>query len=152
MTETMSAYDMGMDLFFEGEYAQAYEYLIKAYEEGDMTACNPLGDLYYMGEAPGTEEPDLEKALDFYEQGMNEGYVMCVLKWCNAHIENGIDNERIVPLLELLANDDEDPEAEAAFLLFTYYRDIVEDEEKADYWYGRAADMGSELLEEATQQ
>lgn len=146
MADTKNDYELGMDFLYEEEFAQAYRHLMKAYEDGDMAACNPLGDLYYMGEVPGEDEPDLDKALEFYELGMNEGYVMCVLKWCNAHIENGIDEERIVPLLEILADDDEDPEAEAAFLLFCYYKEIAENEEKAAFWYDRAVEMGSELI------
>lgn len=143
--DTNSLFEQAQELYFEDRYEEAYPIFKQAYDAGDLRACGPLGDIYLEGAAPGQEESDPDTAIRFYEEGMSEGYVWCTLQWCGYHADMGIEDPRVIPMLEALVYDEEDPESFAAYVLSEYYMNVLEDEEKAEEWLEKCREMGCEI-------
>lgn len=124
----------------------AFAYLLEAYKLGNSNCLSMLGDCYFKGYCSVDGTPDYDKAMEIWQQGLEEGDQLCTLFLCNYLIENDKATPETIEALEKLVNDEEDPCADACALLYNYYS-WNGDEEKAEEWKERGLEMGSDIMQ-----
>lgn len=130
----------------ESDRWAAYNFYIEALKMGNEDVRNELGLLYYEDNwFPGCTA-EVNRALEMWKQGMENGDHRCALHYCAHFIDKDQVDQEIIDILEGLVRDEENPCADACALLYQYYS-YIGNEDLATEWMECGLDMGSEMME-----
>ena len=135
-------YYYGWDV--EKDLNKAFKPLFQAYLAGNTNILEELGMCHFNGW--GTNQDEI-MAVVMWRKGMVQGDKACALHHYVWEVENDRADEKTVAGLEALVNDPEDPNADAAAVLYQYYMNIG-DEDNAAIWREKGLEMGSEIMED----
>lgn len=117
-----------------------------AHSLGNTQCRELLGMCYHDGDSNPHGMPEYNNAVKVWQEGMEDGDQRCTLRLCIYQVEHDLADETTVARLEALANDPDDPCADACAVLYQYYS-IEDDDDMAVKWMERGLEMGSELMQ-----
>lgn len=123
-------------------------YIILALVECSYYPAREMAGLMcYEGLFPPDDDSTAEQeAMKIWKEGMDEGDRRCTFRWCATKVENEEADEEVIGKLKALAQDEDDPIADAAAVLYSYYwAEGMEDE--AWKWRDKAEEMESPLMQ-----
>lgn len=128
----------------EKDLDKSFKPLFQAYLAGNKNILEELGMCHFNGW--GTLQDEI-MAVVMWREGMVHGDKACALHHYVWEVENDRADEKTVAGLEALVNDPEDPNADAAAVLYQYYKNNG-DEDNAAIWREKGLEMGSEIMKD----